>query len=61
MTGHKPVLGMIGGIGAGNAADVVAAGAEWLVAGNSIFGTPDPGAAFLALRETARKGLQQIA
>lgn len=59
--GLKFKIEIDGGIGAGNAADVVAAGAEWLVAGNSIFGTPDPGAAYLALRETAMKGLQQIA
>lgn len=50
-----------GGIGALNAADVVRAGAEWLVAGNSVFGAPDPGAALVALRETAQTGLQQIA
>jgi ribulose-phosphate 3-epimerase len=50
-----------GGIGPGNAADVVKAGAEWLVAGNSIFGAPDPGAAFIALRETAQTGMQQHA
>jgi ribulose-phosphate 3-epimerase len=50
-----------GGIGAGNAADVVKAGAEWLVAGNSVFGAADPGAALVALRETARTGLEQLA
>lgn len=50
-----------GGIGASNAADAVKAGAEWLVAGNSIFGAPNPGAAFLALRETAHSGLRQLA
>lgn len=50
-----------GGIGASNAADVVRAGAEWLVAGNSVFGAPDPGAALVALRETAQTGLQQFA
>ena len=50
-----------GGIGASNAADVVRAGAKWLVAGNSVFGAPDPGAALVALRETAQTGLQQIA
>lgn len=50
-----------GGIGASNAADVVRAGAEWLVAGNSVFGAPDPGAALVALRETAQTGLHQIA
>ena len=50
-----------GGIGGSNAADVVKAGAEWLVAGNSIFGAPNPGAAFIALRETAQLGVQQLA
>jgi ribulose-phosphate 3-epimerase len=50
-----------GGIGSANAAGVVKAGAEWLVAGNSVFGAPNPGAAFMALRETARLGLQQLA
>ena len=50
-----------GGIGASNASDVVRAGAEWLVAGNSVFGASDPGAALVALRETAQTGLHQIA
>jgi ribulose-phosphate 3-epimerase len=50
-----------GGIGGSNAADVVRAGAEWLVAGNSVFGAPNPGDAFTALRETAQQGLQQHA
>jgi ribulose-phosphate 3-epimerase len=50
-----------GGIGGSNAADVVKAGADWLVAGNSVFGAPNPGAAFIALRETALQGLQQHA
>jgi len=50
-----------GGIGEANAADVVRAGAEWLVAGKSVFGAPNPGAAFLALRETAQSGLRQLA
>jgi len=50
-----------GGIGASNAADAVKAGAEWLVAGNSVFGAPNPGAAFMALRETAHSGLRQLA
>jgi ribulose-phosphate 3-epimerase len=50
-----------GGIGMANAASVVKAGAEWLVAGNSVFGAPHPGEAFTALRETARQALQQIA
>jgi ribulose-phosphate 3-epimerase len=40
-----------GGIAPENAADVVAAGAQILVAGSAIFGQPDPGA---ALRELSR-------
>lgn len=52
---------MDGGIGLSNAAEAVKAGAQWLVAGNSIFGAPDPGAAWMGLRETANSGLQQIA
>jgi hypothetical protein len=44
-----------------NAAEVAAAGATWLVAGNSVFGAPDAGAAFGALREIARRGVQQMA
>lgn len=50
-----------GGIGVANAADAVKAGVEWLVAGNSVFGAPDAGAALAALRETAQMGLQQHA
>lgn len=52
---------MDGGIGTANAADCVRAGADWLVAGNSVFGAPDAGAALVALRETALTGLQQHA
>ncbi|MBM3785308.1 MAG: ribulose-phosphate 3-epimerase [Acidobacteria bacterium] len=50
-----------GGVGASNLVDIVRAGAEWLVAGNSIFGAPDPGAAFSALRQTAREALHPVA
>ncbi len=42
-----------GGIGPGNAAAVVEAGARSLVAGNAIFGAPDPPAALAALRAVA--------
>ena len=42
-----------GGIDTSNAADVVAAGARILVAGNAIFGTPDAEAATRALRTAA--------
>lgn len=39
-----------GGIGPGNAADVIAAGASMLVAGSSVFKADDPAAAIQALR-----------
>lgn len=42
-----------GGIGLANAAGVVAAGAEILVAGSAIFGAPDPGAALRDLHAAA--------
>jgi len=45
-----------GGIGPGNAAGVVRAGARSLVAGNAIFGAPDPPAALAALRAIAEGG-----
>ena len=38
-----------GGVSAANAAELAAAGANLLVAGNSVFGAPDPGAAFIEL------------
>ncbi len=44
-----------GGIGPSNAADVVAAGAEILVAGSAIFGTSDPGGAVKALARAANQ------
>ena len=43
-----------GGVGVENAADIVRAGCEWLVAGSSIFHTPDPGQAFSELQRAAR-------
>jgi ribulose-phosphate 3-epimerase len=54
----KPLVGdaaieVDGGIEVANAAAVVAAGASILVAGSSIFGTPDPAAATRALRDAA--------
>jgi ribulose-phosphate 3-epimerase len=42
-----------GGIDAGNIADVVTAGASIIVAGNAIFGTPDPEGATRALKRAA--------
>ena len=44
-----------GGVAMDNAADIVRAGCDWLVAGSSIFHTPDAGAAFRELERTARE------
>ncbi|MBP7146224.1 MAG: ribulose-phosphate 3-epimerase [Acidobacteria bacterium] len=46
-----------GGVGPANAAALVRAGACCLVAGNAVFGTPDPAAAIAALRRAAEEGL----
>jgi ribulose-phosphate 3-epimerase len=51
--GSPAVIEIDGGIDTANAADVVAAGASILVAGNAIFGTPDPEAAIRALRDAS--------
>jgi ribulose-phosphate 3-epimerase len=48
--GSRAQIEIDGGIDQSNAADVVAAGATILVAGNAIFGTPDAEAATRALR-----------
>lgn len=45
-----------GGVGLGNAADLVAAGADVLVAGNAVFKAPDPLAAIQALHAEMAKG-----
>lgn len=46
-------LAVDGGIGPDNIAQVVAAGADIIVAGTAVFGQPDPRAAAVALREAA--------
>lgn len=46
-----------GGVDTQNAAEITRAGCEWLVAGSSIFHTPDPGHAFVELQRTAREGV----
>ncbi len=45
-----------GGVVMDNVAEIARAGAEWLVAGSSVFGAPDSGAAVRALRDAARVG-----
>jgi ribulose-phosphate 3-epimerase len=49
--GSSAPIEIDGGIDASNAADVVAAGADILVAGNAVFGGGDPEAATRALRQ----------
>jgi ribulose-phosphate 3-epimerase len=44
-----------GGVVLENAADIVRAGCDWLVAGSSVFHTPDPGASFRELTRVARE------
>jgi len=46
-----------GGVVLDNAADIVRAGCDWLVAGSSVFHTPDAGAAFRNLERTARDAI----
>jgi len=53
--GSEAPIEIDGGISLANAADVVAAGASILVAGNAIFGTSDAEAATRALRAAANK------
>lgn len=56
---NQPILIQIdGGIGLDNAARVRQAGARVLVAGNSIFAAPDPGAALKAIRSAADSQLK---
>jgi len=44
-----------GGVALDNAAEIVRAGCDWLVAGTSVFHTPDAGMAFRELEKTARE------
>ena len=44
-----------GGVAVDNAGDITRAGCDWLVAGSSIFHTPDPGRAFVELQRAARE------
>ena len=44
-----------GGVALDNVAEIVRAGCDWLVAGSSVFHTPDPGAAFVEMQRTARE------
>ena len=44
-----------GGVALDNVAEIVRAGCDWLVAGSSVFHTPDAGAAFTQMQRTARE------
>src|SRR6266404_3249640 len=44
-----------GGVALDNVAEIVRAGCDWLVAGTSIFHTPDAAAAFTQMQRTARE------
>lgn len=54
--GSSAAIEVDGGVDLSNAGALVAAGATILVAGASIYGTPDPAAALQALRRAALKG-----
>ncbi|MGH9465440.1 MAG: ribulose-phosphate 3-epimerase [Thermoanaerobaculia bacterium] len=51
--GHAVEIEMDGGLGAGNVAQVVAAGVDIVVAGSAVFGAADPAAAMRDLRQLA--------
>jgi ribulose-phosphate 3-epimerase len=63
LTARKRELGLKlpveidGGITQANVAEAVRAGVEWVVAGSSVFGTPDPQAAFAEMSQRARQAL----
>jgi ribulose-phosphate 3-epimerase len=46
-----------GGVSGENAPEIARAGCDWLVAGSSIFHTPDPGRAFSELQRAAREAM----
>jgi ribulose-phosphate 3-epimerase len=58
--GNAAPIEVDGGLDATNVERVVAAGAEILVAGSSIFGEGDPAAAVAALRDAASRGLPSL-
>lgn len=59
--GVNPRIEVDGGINAGNVAEVVAAGADVLVAGSSVFGSTDRASAIAELRDAAEAGLPRNA
>jgi ribulose-phosphate 3-epimerase len=49
------VIEIDGGVEFHNAGDIVRSGCDWLVAGTSVFHTPDPAQAFIEMQRTARE------
>lgn len=49
------VIEIDGGVELHNAGDIVRSGCDWLVAGTSVFHTPDPAQAFIEMQRTARE------
>ena len=56
-SGYPVQIEIDGGVDAGNIAEIVAAGAEMLVAGNAVFGKDDPAA---SVRELLQKGTNWV-
>lgn len=59
--GYNFAIEVDGGVGPANAADLARAGAEWLVAGTSVFAAADPAAAVRNLQNLASGALAQKA
>lgn len=59
--GVSPIIEVDGGCSAANAADLVAAGANMLVAGSAVYGKADRAAAIAEIREAGRAGLTKRA
>jgi ribulose-phosphate 3-epimerase len=55
--GLKLPIEIDGGMTTGNVADAVRAGVEWVVAGSSVFDTPDVATAFREIRQHAEQAL----
>jgi ribulose-phosphate 3-epimerase len=51
------VIEIDGGVGMNNVAEVAKAGVNWVVAGTSVFQTPDPGEAFREMQRTAEEAI----
>jgi len=54
------VIEIDGGVALENAAEIARAGCDWLVAGTSVFHTPDAANAFRDLEQTARRTLAKV-